>query len=256
MEVFPFGCPVRASRPTSRGRRDLFLLGAYPSALHVQWRPPPASGARRVRALAVDNEPEPFWDGSDQETLVETWMTGRDWREQWGAIDPARRLNGPSGEWVQHQILDRFSVDRSAAWITDCLDTYRLSSRMRTAVEAVYQPFARAHDLPLARLAKHPSKDQIVVEAKSQHLGRLRHEIAAATPKVAVTLGNAALRVFKSLLDSPVGPRQLAADKSYGSSFEVNIDGTLMRWFPLAHPAAPPAYHKIHQGWAPPHGII
>jgi hypothetical protein len=37
------------------------LLGAYPSALHVRWVPPPQLGIDPVAALAVDKEPSVFW---------------------------------------------------------------------------------------------------------------------------------------------------------------------------------------------------
>ena len=58
----------------------MYVLGAYPSALHVQWAPPAVEGhsLRPVRALAVDNEPS-----------------------EWGeATSPPAGTNGPSGEWV------------------------------------------------------------------------------------------------------------------------------------------------------------
>lgn len=249
METFPFGRPVLPCPPLALERRRLFVLGAYPSALHVRWRPPPGPESRVVQALAVDNEPEPFWTGEDQTSRIETWMADRDWREEWGTVEPVGGLNGPSGQWVQDSILAKFAVDRSAAWITDCLDTYRASVKMRAAVDSVYQPFAEAHALPKAALAEHPSENQIVVEARTQHLDRLRRELAVAKPEVVITLGNAALRVFRALLLVAGGPAKLAANESYGNSFDVTVGGMVMRWFPLAHPAAPALYQDVHRAW-------
>lgn len=64
---FFFGQPVLPRRAVADGQRDVFVLGAYPSALHVEWTPP--SPHRPVRALAVDNEPEPFWNGAPRRTI-------------------------------------------------------------------------------------------------------------------------------------------------------------------------------------------
>jgi len=247
--VFPFGVPVLPCPPTVTGHRDLFVLGAYPSALHVRWRPPPESGLRQLQALAVDNEPEPFWTGADEIARVDAWKHDRQWRTEWGTVEPAAGLNGPSGQWVQKRILDQFGVDRSAAWVTDCLDTYRASVNMRAAVDTVYQPFARTHQLPIAELAAHPSENQIVNEALGSHLVRLRRELATAAPDAVVTLGNAALRVFRALLDRPSGPTTLSVGETYGDLCNVTVDGVEVRWFPLAHPAAPQVYQHAHLAW-------
>jgi hypothetical protein len=56
MYRYPFGRPVEPRR-SFRNRGGYFVLGAYPSALHVHWTAP--SGAE-IAALAVDNEPAPF----------------------------------------------------------------------------------------------------------------------------------------------------------------------------------------------------
>ena len=71
MLTFPFGAPVK-SVGTSQPDREFsaFVLGAYPSALHVSWRAP---NGQRVSALPVDNEPYPFWDGADNDALFEHW---------------------------------------------------------------------------------------------------------------------------------------------------------------------------------------
>lgn len=92
MGVFPFGRPVVACEPVATGRAAMFVLGAYPSALHVRWRPPQGEG-RVVQAL-VDNEPEPFWTGADEVHRVEEWMSQVGWSDAWGAVAPVSHLNG------------------------------------------------------------------------------------------------------------------------------------------------------------------
>ena len=53
MNRFVFGRPVVPAKPVADGTRNFFVLGAYPSALHVQWRLPHNLGL--IRAIAVDN---------------------------------------------------------------------------------------------------------------------------------------------------------------------------------------------------------
>jgi hypothetical protein len=58
IEIFPFGASVLRRPPSASTKTRVFVLGAYPSALHVGWRPPEG---KPIRAMVVDNEPEQFW---------------------------------------------------------------------------------------------------------------------------------------------------------------------------------------------------
>jgi hypothetical protein len=71
-EQFPFGAPVASMAVEPKDKSPVFVLGAYPSALHVRWTPPAGAGHKPVQALAVDNEPWPFWDGGDERERVAT----------------------------------------------------------------------------------------------------------------------------------------------------------------------------------------
>jgi len=174
--------------------------------------------------LAVDNEPEPFWTGADEVRRVERWMSQVDWSDAWGTVAPVSHLNAQSGRWFDERILGPLGVARADAWITDCLDTYRTSVKMRAAVDSVYEPFARTHGLPSAELAPHPSEDEIVSEGIDHHLDRLHPELTAAAPDVVVTLGNAALRVLQRLLGDPAGPMKLTVP-GYGTELSADLDG-------------------------------
>jgi uracil-DNA glycosylase len=198
--------------------------------------------------LAVDNEPEPFWTGADEVDRVENWMSEVGWSDAWGTVAPVSHLNGPSGLWVEERILGPLGTARADAWITDCLNTYRASVKMRAAVEDVYLPFARAHALPSAELAPHPSEGQIVSEGIDQNLLRLQRELTAAAPDVIVTLGNAALRVLRKLLGDDAAPTKLTV-ADYGIERLANLDGNGISWLPLAHPAAPERYQVAHETW-------
>ncbi|MFM2183140.1 MAG: hypothetical protein RJB61_1434 [Actinomycetota bacterium] len=73
--AFPFGDKALPRAPRrSEGTTLAYVLGVYPSALHIRWRLPSSrpEGLRGdVTALAVADEPIVFWDGSGAERLVD-----------------------------------------------------------------------------------------------------------------------------------------------------------------------------------------
>jgi hypothetical protein len=252
---FPFGAHVLRRSPSASTPRLLFVLGAYPSAVHVQWTPPGAG--KTVRALPVDNEPEPFWEGSDEVEVVAEWKRKVRFDEnQWGRVEPTGKLNGSSGVALAHDFLAPLGVVRNDVWITDVLDTYRASEGAEERIADTYAHFAVAAKAPPAGLAHHPSEDAIVQEGLEQpQRQRLMAEIEKAQPKVIVTLGNAALRVLRTLLakdGGSVAPAALSAGRDYGKAVSLRLGGRSVVWLPLAHPAAVrtiPAFGTVHRAW-------
>jgi uracil-DNA glycosylase len=248
---FPFGQRVKESQPKAAGKKKLFVLGAYPSALHVAWQPP--APYRRISALAVDNEPEVFWDGSDEEKIIAHWRDTVGFEPTWGSIEAAGKLNGSSGRWVNENILIPLQVSRQDAFLTDCLNTYRISLAGAERVSDTYARLAVQYNLPAANLQPHPNENDIVKEALAVHQARLIEEVQAAQPDKIVTLGNAALKVIRqiSTLLSNIAPQQLSPDRElYGKHYPIDIGGlSNIEWWPLAHPAAPNTYQETHRYW-------
>ncbi len=250
---FPFGAPVLPCGDQRPEPCDAFVLGAYPSAVHVRWVPPRASGCRPISALAVDNEPMVFWDGSDADERVKTWA------EEY--FDPARgevstaRLNGPSGSWLCSNILGPLgAAGVHSHFVTDCLTTYRLSTGAAARLYETYEPMAKdTSGLRSADLQPHPSEAQIVREALETQGERLSGQIAAARPTVIVTLGNAASRVLTSLAGS-AGPGKLTHD-GCGMASTVTVGGIKLSWIALVHPATPAVWQARHQAWLSSRGF-
>lgn len=245
-EQFPFGAPVSSMAVEPRHTRPVFVLGAYPSALHVRWVPPDDSGLKPIRALAVDNEPWPFWDGNDERDRIEVWS------EQWfddrcGTVAPAGSLNGSSGRWVRDQVLRPLGARPDDVWITDCLDTYRASDGQRRRIVDTYDALADEFGLPTAMLGEHPDEDQIVREALDTQRQRLLRELEVVSPEVIVTLGRAAARVLHAILELD-GEAELSQD-DYGAFTYVAFQDRPLQWVAFAHPGAPARWQAVHKAW-------
>jgi hypothetical protein len=256
---FPFGAPVRRMPPSRTQPSAVFVLGAYPSALHVAWTPPPGSGLQHVRALAVDNEPTPFWDGADEAERVAAW-SAEHFDAAWGVVRPAGAGgNGSYGRWVASRVLAALRVDPASVCFTDCLDTYRASKGQAGRLDDTYDSFAATYGVDPADLAAHPSESEIVGETVSEHLPRLRSELEAAAPSRVITLGSAAARVFHTLTQRP-GPPQGLRQHGYGEERRVSWRGKELRWIPLVHPGQRRAdWQSLHASWmvaqgGPPEG--
>src|SRR5438067_212148 len=100
---FPFGRPILARGPVAHGHRHMFIAGAYPSAFHVAWWP---VGFRSVRAIPVDNEPEPFWNGEGADAILNEWRVPVFDGHGWGDVQlPAAFYSGESGRKLDERYL-------------------------------------------------------------------------------------------------------------------------------------------------------
>jgi uracil-DNA glycosylase len=198
-----------------------------------------------VQALPVDDEPEPFWSGTDASALIDEWRKAVGWTQGWGHFGaPSRSLNGPSGAWVDVKVLAALNATRADAWITDCPDTYRASTGGAAALSTVYVPFASQVGIARADVAPDPSEAQIVAESTSSHLRRLASELEACRPDIVITLGNAALRVMRQFIREPTELTKLVPGNNYAHD-SIQVGERTCRWLPLVHPAAPKSYQSF-----------
>jgi uracil-DNA glycosylase len=208
---------------------------------------PPGFGSP-VTALPVDNEPTPFWDGNPEQ-VTELFTRWRDnhFDPRWGTVAPSS-LNGPTGRELDRRWLNPLGYDRAGAFITDCLTTARASNGVAQRLADRYAPVVEALGAPRADLAPHPSEDQIVDEALSEHTNRLSAQILAAHPALIVTLGNAAARVLAGL-GGQTGRGFALTPATYGRERNIVLGQRTFRWQALVHPATPKAWADRHSTW-------
>jgi uracil-DNA glycosylase len=255
-EVFAFGQSVLPRPPSCTGRRSYYVLGAYPSGLHVRWQPPalPGLSLRGVQAMIVDNEPTPFWDGVDASKRFDEWVDKVGWQAGWGEVQPAgRHFNGPSGGWIGDHILAPLGIGPDEVCISDCLDKSRLNAGQSTRIEDTYKPFAAKMGLPPCSLRLVPAGESGIVAEARDHLARLRSELQKCRPTTVITLGNAALRVMGMLLKSPKpNPGSALRTNSYGEAVTATFAGETLTWLPVVHPRSgtkSPKWRDTHAHW-------
>jgi hypothetical protein len=184
-------------RPT--GTAELFVLGAYPSALHVRWR---QRGGVTVGALAVDDEPEVFWDGSDAADRIEAWQATVGWKDEHGTVTLAGG-NGSSGRSVVDGVLKPLRVSSADTYFTDCLPFYVTKSgpgSQGQRIDDVYRPFAREHGLAEANLPSRPTPSALVDRTVTDEARTLREQVEEADAARIITLGQEAADVLAKLV--------------------------------------------------------
>jgi uracil-DNA glycosylase len=235
----------------------VFVLGAYPSGFHVAWWLPGRENRRTpdAKALIVDNEPEVFWDGAGAADLFEQWRRDVGFVDSWGRVAlPETVHNGPSGQWLRDKILVPLGYRRTDCWITDCLDTARLNAGQRRRISKTYVRVGSRLGLPTPNMEPTPTgESSIVREAREGHLERLSQELDTARPELIITLGNAALRVLRLLVEIDSGdPGPGLAEPSYGAEVRARLGARPVRWLPLVHPRSGeriPKWRQIHMRW-------
>ncbi len=272
--TYPFGRPAtrRPPRRPEHGDARLFVLGVYPSALHVHWDAPAWArstlGIKGIGAVAVDDEPTVFWDGADGSARVDALRAAVGFADGdedgcWGKVRPAG--NGTSGVSAAAAVLQPLGVLPSEAWFTDALDRFFVkratggaTRQQADAIDQEYAPFADALGLAKSSLPLRPSPDALVSQAESSHRDRLRQELTTANAPVVVTLGEEARRVLGAIADAVAGtPLQplnakLAADcDHYGMPGIVRVGGWTASWYALKHPGQrSPAWNAAHDQWS------
>lgn len=232
---FPFGRPSGRCKPRRATKAKAFVLGVYPSALHVRWSGPGV----RISYLAIDQEPWPFWDGHDEAQRIAKWRRDVEWQDAWGTATPPGKLNGSSGHKLRDHYLTPLGLNTDDVWLTDCLPffhVWRGPGTQGAAMRERYDPFALQHQpLRTHELPDRPPAAQLIRRTLASEAGRLLGELDDSQAPVLITLGNEPLAVIRQLLDATLPPK--LSHNAYGTRHQVPFQGRPLSIVPLVHPA-------------------
>lgn len=145
MYSYPFGRKLKPVQPTPLRTQTVMVIGVYPSAVHARWVSP--SGKTLIKAVAVDNEPEPFWDGTGESDFVNS--VAKSVPAEAGRLEtPVSGLNGPSGRVLSELYLAPLGLERELCWIVDIVDHYLINDQQVAALHRDYEPLVQSGILP------------------------------------------------------------------------------------------------------------
>lgn len=259
--LFPFGQPntERPMRAPTDGIAQVTVVGVYPSAWHVRWTAPshlrdrvPNGG---VAAMAVDVEPEVFWNGDG--TGFDTQLAR--WRDEVNFVEGDRRgahghvawkspsTNGSSGRKVEGRYLAALGVDATRTAFTDVCPVffakYGNSARrpQGTAIEQEYNAVAGDLGVKPASLPARPTVKALVRKAVEEYGASLLADLERADAPLVVTLGEEVLQTLRQLPQLEAVPPAESLTEIYdcglyGKEGTLRVNGRRIRWLPLPHP--------------------
>lgn len=262
---FPFGRPntPRPARTPSSGHVRQLVIGVYPSALHVSWTRPASEALptrqRRVASMAVDVEPEVFWDGKDADTRVAAWVEQVGFRagyapEEHGVLGTA--TNGPSGDTL-NGYFDGLAVSIEDTAFLDVYPVFLVKRRGSRSGAASHREQGDAIDevynAAFSGLAAGPtgpwtasnlptrfSATELPRRATERFGTWLRDVLLEATPEHVVTLGQEPWTTLSLIpgvsLNHPAPSLSATRLSGYGTTGSLTVDGHDLPWTPLAHP--------------------
>jgi len=227
---FPFGEPLAPVFPAARGPRRVFIFGAYSSALHATWKYGPRP-RDRVQALAIANEPTPFWDGADEDVLIAKFAP------PFGQLKPTAQ-NGASGRALQEHYLGALRLAAADCWITDLVNTYYARPNQRDAFRRAFE--SRNLEGQEWLLPLRPDR----LRPGPKRMKELRDEFLEAGPSWVLTLGDEPLQAL--------GLGRLSAHQ-YGHPAEEQVFGRPVALIPLTHPRNAGRLGRHSDFWAATH---
>jgi hypothetical protein len=239
---YPFGEPLGSVQWRTSGPRRVFVLGVYPSAFHAKWLSP--EGRVISPALAVADEPEPFWDGSGHEAVLAR-VTERVPAEA-GSLQDAGGHNGRAGRTLNESYLMPLGLTRDNVWIADLQNYYLASDGQVRRVAESYEPLVDRGLVPPATTiprASRPTLDQLAEDRDPP----LEAEWAEAEPAWLITLGTEPVNVL--------GLEHLR-EGDYGRPRRANVLGRDVNHLALVHTrqagkhgSHSPQWHERHHRW-------
>jgi hypothetical protein len=235
MECYPFGQPVGSVTWRQPGRKPVLIIGVYPSAVHARWIEP---GGKGIRAVAVADEPEPFWTGHSAETMIVTVAATAP--AEAGRLELAKGHNGRSGRALDELVLAPLGLTRDQIRVADIDNRYMANQSQRAAIARGYVRLVERGILPPATWRPRRTISRI----PSDRSPALTDEVAEAAPAWLITLGDEPLRAL--------GLEPLAR-AGYGIPLPAVVLGHKVQLLRLAHTRQQAGHGHSSYDWGEAH---
>ena len=241
---FPFGQLIHPVSQKDKGRKPVFVLGVYASAVHARWEGP--GNMKGIRAVAVASEPEIFWRGNDAAEIIARIRIP----EGAGRLHPAgKNLNGPSGRALDERFLEPLNLPRSKAWLCDLIPHSCMNGRQAAALRERYMQVMDELGLPEPNWPKVPKK-----LSDEQRRDDIEKEIRQSKAKVIITLGDQPLRWFTKFYGSKSRLRDYGTEEAtYGRLHAIEFGEQKLKLLPLVHPRQAGKLGSHSSEWAELH---
>lgn len=245
MESFAFGMPVEPLMQRDRGRKRVFVLGVYASAVHARWVG--VNGKTIVNALAVASEPEIFWCGEGATEIISSIPipTGAG-----SLVSAGSHFNGPSGRALNDHFLSPLGIDRAESWLCDLFPLSRKNERQAAALARSYDLNAESLGLPTYHWPSVP-----VQLASAERRAVIEREIDEASPEIIITLGDLPLKWFTRHFGSKLRLSGYGMEHGeYGQLHPIQIADRKLQLLPLVHPRQAAGLGVHSSKWSGLHG--
>jgi uracil-DNA glycosylase len=244
--TFPFGRPIIPVEQKERGRKDVFVLGVYASAVHARWIGPDRK--TRIRALAVASEPEIFWRGDGAGEIVKSISVPPGAGELKSA---GEKYNGPSGRALDELFLDPLGLSRDDTWLCDIVPHSCMNTKQEKALENKYVHAMKELGLPPFDWPPVPKR-----LSDEKRRAEIESEILESNAKVIITLGDKPLQWFARYYGARGRLGSYGSDfRSYGRLHPMRVGGLDCAILPLVHPRQAGKLGSHSSDWAGQHDV-
>jgi hypothetical protein len=225
--TFPFGSLVQKVTQKELTPKPVFVLGVYGSSVLAQFKPHDSKNS--IRYLPVDNEPEIFWSGGQEN--VRKIITKINVPKIAGKLTPElSTANGILGRSFDKYYLHPMKLQRSNVWICNLIPHVVINKNERKAIKK----YNDVHSMYNFLKAELPTKKERWNFISKNRFQEIVQEILQSKAEVLISLGQQPLKWFLQEYDQSVG--NLLNVKDYGSMHDIRIGSAKIKLIPLYHP--------------------
>jgi len=225
--VLPFGNRIVRVIQKDKSSKRVFIIGVYGSTIKANFISKKLK--TKIRFLPVDNEPEPFWSGNNQDaqTIISKIKIPKDLGEL--NVEPGNS-NGMLGRTLDKYYLSPLKLKREDVWLCNLIPHLIVNKKERKALKN-YNKYHTELDLPKAEIPVKSDKWNFFTRKRRREV---IEEIFKSRAEIIVTLGQQPLKWF--INEFKPNAYKLLNAEDYGMIKDFNLEAVKLKLVPLFHP--------------------